>query len=96
MNSSPPPHLEPIADRLARMRTFLANERTMLAWWRTALASIGFSMALLQISRNTLSGVVALVGLVFGALCFGIGAWRYRTVRKEVCALRVDSPSDCP
>ena len=67
-------------------RTRLANERTFLAWWRTALATEGLALAAGKVVPELTDSVewpyvslgllLALVGMAL-ALC---GWWRHTTV----------------
>lgn len=61
-------------------RFLLANERTLLAWLRTALALLGGGVGLMQfLPEVALSGVVGLTMLILGAICLLIGLQRYRS-----------------
>jgi len=69
----------------------------MLAWWRTALATIGFSAALLQFADSRSSDWMAYIGFLIGISFFLIGALRYRMMKKRICQTRIDQPDpDCP
>ena len=78
----------------ATRRTFLANERTLLAWWRTGLAAFAVAIAigrlvpaLLDISASPF--VTLGVGFGFLGLAFVVlGAQRDRTVTRELAAGR--------
>jgi putative membrane protein len=50
--ASPPPSPAPISDQ--RVRDHLANERTYLAWMRTAIALMGFGVVIARL-RNLLT-----------------------------------------
>ena len=75
-------------------RFTFANERTFLAWIRTALGFVAAGVALAAVSR--LGGVldlevrVAALLLVLAGLVSGVGAWT-RWFRNER-ALRLDQP----
>lgn len=70
----------------ATRRTRLANERTFLSWWRTALGTQGVAVAIGKVIPEVSDGphwpyvalgtVLALVGAALGA----IGWWRYAVV----------------
>jgi uncharacterized membrane protein YidH (DUF202 family) len=87
---------EPGAEDATR-RTYLANERTLLAWWRTGLAAFAVAIgvgrlvpALLHVSASpflTLGVGFGLLGLAFVVL----GAWRDRTVGRQLSAGRFES-----
>jgi uncharacterized membrane protein YidH (DUF202 family) len=80
--------------RFNRLGTDLANERTMLAWTRTALATGRTVFSFFAFTGLTASGevsqrvvLVTLATLAFSAYCFGFH--RYRCVKK---ALRETDP----
>lgn len=64
-------------------RTDLATERTMLAWWRTGLASLAVALAvgrlLPELSPNATRWPYVLLGLGFSI--FATGLFLYGTVR---------------
>lgn len=88
---------EPRAEDASR-RTYLANERTLLAWWRTGLAAFAvaigigrFVPALLHVSASpflTLGVGFGLLGLAFVVL----GAWRDR---RSVGSFQLADSSRC-
>lgn len=68
----------PLRDPDARF--LLANERTLLAWLRTAMALVAGGVAMMQFLPDVpLNSFVGLGLLVLGALCFLIGLTRYRS-----------------
>lgn len=83
-----PPSNEPSADRrneLALIRTDLANERTLLAYIRTALMMAGTGGTLIKFfgeSRDLLYMGFGLVGV--GAVVFVIGVTRYRKAAERI------------
>ena len=70
-----------IRDRLARQRTELANERTLLSYIRTAMGF--FIVGVPAVWWLELPGVQALgvVSLVVGVAFLGIGVWRFFTIK---------------
>ncbi len=73
-------------------RFSLANERTFLAWNRTALALIGGGLAEAQLLRsgsNTLREVISLGLIILGAAINTIGLTRWRT---NETAMRLRAP----
>ena len=78
-------------------RFSLANERTALAWMRTALALVGGGVAMVSLaSLDTLPVWTALVG---AAACLGGGALAVRTVgawARVERALRLRRPLPAP
>ncbi len=73
-------------DRLAFVRTELANERTLLAWMRTALGLAGAGILVMKLSP-TLEGVRwGTVGLAFGFFFALLGMLRFVQVRRRIRA----------
>lgn len=67
------------------VRFLLANERTLLAWVRTAVAVIAGGLAVLQFatslpSRTTIGVAIILVG----AVCAVLGLVRYRAADRAI------------
>jgi inner membrane protein YidH len=66
-----------------RHRTYLATERTQLAWWRTGLTAIAVALAVgrvvPELSHNSLQWPYTVVGCAFAA--YGIALIAYGTVR---------------
>lgn len=69
-----------------RARDHLANERTYLAWLRTALAVLGAGALLVRLttSEGGLTAVAAAVTVAVGVLVLGYGTFRYFRVRTEL------------
>lgn len=73
-----------VRDRLARQRTELANERTLLSYIRTAMGFfiVGIpAVWWLELPGVQTLGVVSLVG---GVVFLGIGIWRFFTIKAEI------------
>lgn len=74
-------------------RVRLANERTFLAWVRTALALIGGGLVVSQLARRTSSEIIALISSLaligFGAV---ICLYGYRYWKRNETALRLGQP----
>ena len=70
-----------IRDRLARQRTELANERTLLSYIRTAMGF--FIVGVPAVWWLELPGVQALgvVSLAVGVAFLGVGVWRFFTIK---------------
>ena len=77
-------------------RTRLANERTYLAWWRTALAAFAVALAIGRLTPDLLNHPTrwpyVVVGAGYGALGVAIavyGLTRHRAVNRAVSHRRV-------
>lgn len=72
----------------AAIRDHLANERTLLAWQRTALTVVGLGFLVDRFAFDSAdSGVSALLGLgliLLGAALSGVGLQRYLRTEREI------------
>ena len=69
------------------VRFLLANERTMLAWLRTALTLLAGGVALAHFAENrTVLSVVGVGLIVLGGICCVIGYARYRAAGRAIRA----------
>lgn len=72
----------------ASRRTYLANERTGLAWWRTGLTALAVSLGVGRLIPELGGGPdwpYALIGAGYAVLGIGFvlnGSWRERAVRR--------------
>jgi putative membrane protein len=72
----------------ASRRTYLANERTELAWWRTGLTALAVSLGVGRLIPELGNGPnwpYAVIGAGYAVLGTGFiayGAWRERAVRR--------------
>ena len=71
-------------------RTRLANERTYLAWWRTALTAFAVSVGSGKLVPELASGgtwAFTAIGIGFaavGVFCSGYAFWRFREVEDAI------------
>lgn len=82
----------------ADARFLLANERTLLAWVRTALTMQVGGIGLLQFATEVRArGFIGLALLVLGACTGYIGYWRFRSadaaIRRGPCHPKALRPS---
>ena len=72
-------HLDPDA------RFILANERTLLAWIRTALAVMAGGIALTQLGNNSAThSVVGITAIVLGIFMALVGYLRFKAADKAI------------
>ena len=81
----------PGPDRSAAIRDHLANERTLLAWQRTALALVGLGFVVDRFAfegespgEAWLGTALGLAMIVAGAITAVVGVWRFRTVETQI------------
>lgn len=73
----------------AAIRDHLANERTLLAWQRTALGiiAVGFLVDRLVLDEGGTTSLAAVTGIVIvalGGIVSGVGAYRFLRTRREI------------
>lgn len=72
-------------DALARVRTRLANERTGLAWLRTAIMLLVSGATVLKLFGPDPSTLVTGLGLMgLGAALAGVGLWRFLRIDRSL------------
>lgn len=78
------------ADPDSRARTYLANERTFLAWFRTGITLVALGLAAAQfLTSNLITDVPLRRGIAIGFVVGGIimsltGATRYFLINREI------------
>ena len=82
----------------ASRRTYLANERTELAWWRTGLTALAVSLGVgrlipeLGTGPNWPYAVIGAGYAVLGTAYIVYGSWRERAVRRAIAQGRFAYP----
>lgn len=73
-----------VRDRLARQRTEMANERTLLSYVRTAMGF--FIVGVPAVWWLELPGIqlLGVVSLVTGVVFLGVGVWRFCTIKAGI------------
>jgi len=71
-------------EKFNRLSTWLANERTWLAWVRTAVSLIGFGIVILKLDDDVITQILGCILSSFGILCFFIGSLRYDIMRTVI------------
>ncbi len=61
-----------------------ANERTFLAWVRTAISVVGFGLAVERLGTTASGPVTGIALMGSGAAVIVIAYWRMRRVRKRI------------
>jgi putative membrane protein len=87
-DSSLPESERPRNEAPASMRDHLANERTLLAWIRTAVTFIGLGLLIDRLAtEDQRTGLAAWAGIAmvaFGAVVALAGAYSYLVARREL------------
>ncbi|MQA89967.1 MAG: DUF202 domain-containing protein [Gemmatimonas sp.] len=73
-----------LPDNLAVDRTHLANERTLLAYFRTVLGAEVAGVAFLAYADFPGANQIGWFLIAFGAAILPFGLWRFATVRGHV------------
>ncbi len=85
----PTPQGEPPPRPEGSVRDHLANERTMLAWQRTALALIGLGFVIDRFafegrSDSALGPILGVLLVISGAGTALLGAWQFARTEREI------------
>lgn len=75
-----------VRDHLARQRTQLANERTLLAYIRTALGFVIVGVPAVWWLDQPYVQALGAASLAAGAMCLGIGVWRFVAINRMLAA----------
>lgn len=85
------------ADMDASRRTYLANERTQLAWWRTGLTAVAVALAVGKVvpdlGDTQTRWPYAAVGVgfaIYGVAIIAYGSWRARAADASLRAGRLE------
>jgi len=73
--------------REAAIRDHLANERTLLAWQRTALTIVGIGFVVDRLSLDASRGLGPILGLglvLFGGIAAALGVWRFVSTERAI------------
>ena len=73
----------PRTDKLAVERTLLSNERTFLAYFRTAVVFLSSGLAVLGLELFQNVRYVAVLLIVLSPPILAFGLWRYARVRNR-------------
>jgi putative membrane protein len=85
-----------LRDRLAMDRTVMANERTFLAFTRTALSIVVVGASFIKFLNSTLFHVLGWILIPLGIMLFGFGFKRYIHVRNVLLGVvhREEKPEE--
>lgn len=81
-----------LQEHLAIHRTLLANERTFLAYIRTALALFIAGASLIRFFDDPLAHIAGIALIPFGLILFVIGTVRYHYMKREISNLQKEDP----
>jgi putative membrane protein len=73
-----------LRDRLARQRTEMANERTLLSYVRTALGLLAIGIPAVWWFDESVIQALGVVSLIMGMAFLGIGIRRFLTLKAEI------------
>lgn len=80
---------------LATDRTVLANERTYAAWIRTGITALAAGVAIEKFMVNAMPSwtirIIAAILILYSAVAFIIGAWRYSHLGVKIAEVDVKS-----
>jgi putative membrane protein len=68
----------------SKRRTHLSNERTLLSYWRTGLSFFVLGAFLVRFFDNIGWMIAGATSLVFGAVLFFYGIYRFARRRKKI------------
>jgi len=84
-----------LRDHLAYDRTLLANETTLLAYLRTAMALLAAGATLFRLfSDDPFFQVLGIIMLVLGLLIAAIGGFRFSAMTKRLKMLHEEKPPE--
>lgn len=73
-----------VRDTLARDRTHFANERTLLAYWRTSLAFIGLGAFTIKFFPSIYFLVMGIISGLFGIGLFIHGTRKFYLIKSQI------------
>lgn len=79
-----------IRDQMAIQRTIFANERTLMAYLRTAITIIAGGIAAIKLSGNTYMEIAGVALLFVGVILSAYSFYRYRIKQKMIEHQRKD------
>ena len=85
-----------LRDELAIDRTLLANEQTLLAYLRSAVALFIAGVSIIHFSRQPWFLAVGIACLPGGIMTGLMGIWRYRKMHKAISFVREKSAGHSP
>lgn len=77
-----------LRDHLALDRTIMANERTLLAWIRTAISIIVAGVGFIKIFDEGTLQLLGVVLIFIGMITFSFGIKRYYTAKIDLKKIR--------
>jgi putative membrane protein len=81
-----------LRDHLAAGRTDLANERTLLAYVRTALAVFAAGVTLVHFFDSVWLEIVGWMFIPIGIVTLVVGIRRFQAMRRRIASMRNDAP----
>ncbi|MGK7392464.1 MAG: DUF202 domain-containing protein [Candidatus Cyclobacteriaceae bacterium M2_1C_046] len=68
----------------ARVRTIMANERTLMSYYRTTFAIIGVGAFILEFYTSLLGTIIAAIFMIIGVGVAVYGTMRYRKFHRRI------------
>ena len=77
---------------LARIRTKMANERTLMSFYRTSFALIGVGAFIYKFYLSLFSSIIAGVMVLIGIIVAIYGYYRYKRYHKRIAQEMPEEP----
>lgn len=80
--------MEPKRNYLARVRTTMANERTLLSYYRSSVALLGFAAFIYKFLQSWATITLSILCVFFGLFLAYIGTRRFIKQRRKIERLK--------
>ncbi len=81
-----PENMGVFQEKLAEVRTKQANERTLLAYMRTALTLVVAGLTFVRFFDNRIIELIGWIFIPFGIVTLVLGVMRYHSIKKHLKA----------
>lgn len=69
---------------LARIRTVMANERTLMSYYRSSIASVGLAAIIFKFYPSTITAIYSVFSVIIAVMIAIFGTLRYLRVRERL------------